>query len=218
MLNEERAIGETLTALREGAPEAEIIVVDGGSTDQSLVIARSKSDRVLEAARGRARQMNAGASVATGDVLAFVHADTIVSRTFAAEIGVALDNSQVCAGRFDVGLDDPRARFRILEAAINLRSRLTRSGTGDQAIFVRREVFERLGGYADIALCEDVDLVRRLRRIGKIACVPARVITSARRWREGGLVRTIVRMWIVKSLFLMGVPPATLKRRYTDTR
>jgi GT2 family glycosyltransferase len=125
---------------------------------------------------------------------------------------------RIVGGRFDLAFDDRRLRFRMVAASINLRSRLTRAGTGDQALFVRREVFERLAGFPDIELCEDVDFARQLRRVGSIACIRARVTTSARRWRSGGLIRTIVRMWVIKSLFLLGVPPAMLKRRYADTR
>jgi GT2 family glycosyltransferase len=101
---------------------------------------------------------------------------------------------------------------------ISTRSRVMRSATGDQAIFVRRKVFDRLGGYAEIELCEDVDFIRRMRRVGRLACLRAPVITSSRRWRSHGVARTIVRMWFIKSLFLVGVSPQWLKRHYPDTR
>jgi rSAM/selenodomain-associated transferase 2 len=218
MLNEERAIAATLEAIRVGAPGGEIIVVDGGSSDRSVEIARSRCDRLIEGRRGRARQMNAGAIVASGDALAFVHADTIVSLTFARDIEVALVDPRVAGGRFDLVFDIHHFVFNLLATMINLRSRMMRSATGDQAIFVRREVFDRLGGYAEIDLCEDVDFVRRMRRIGRVSCLRSRVITSARRWRCGGIVRTILRMWLIKTLFLAGVSPVWLKRHYADTR
>jgi glycosyltransferase involved in cell wall biosynthesis len=264
MLNEEGAIAATLAAIRIGAPAAEIIVVDGGSSDRSIEIARSRCDRLIDGPRGRARQMNAGASLAsagsarTGDskaarfggtrsmngkgatnslssaealafvhadtpagsveALAFVHADTIVPPTFASDIEAALADGRVVGGRFDVAFDVRTGALGVVAAMISLRSRVARSATGDQAIFVRREVFERLGGYADIELCEDVDFARRMRRAGRVACLRARVITSSRRWRRDGIVRTIVKMWIIKSLFLAGVSPAWLKRHYADTR
>ncbi|MBF6558688.1 MAG: TIGR04283 family arsenosugar biosynthesis glycosyltransferase [Candidatus Binataceae bacterium] len=218
MLNEERAIAATLGALRRGAPGAEVIVVDGGSSDRGVAIARPLCDRLVDAPRGRARQMNAGAALATGDALAFVHADTLVPRDFALVIDTALTDARVVGGRFDLAFDDRRLAYRIVAASINLRSRLTRAGTGDQALFVRRDIFTRMDGFPAIDLCEDVDFARRLRRRGKIACPRARVITSARRWRDGGLVRTIMRMWLIKTLFLIGVPPARLKRAYPDRR
>jgi rSAM/selenodomain-associated transferase 2 len=244
MLNEEAAIAATLEAIRRGAPLAEIVVADGGSSDRSAEIARPRCDKLIESPRGRARQMNAAASLASGDALAFVHADTIVPPTFAHDIESALADRRVVGGRFDVAFDlrehalatrgraldgaafdlrgrghDIRGRaLDVVAAMISLRSRVARSATGDQAIFVRRKVFECLGGYAEIELCEDVDFARRMRRTGRVACLRARVITSSRRWRRDGIVRTIVKMWVIKSLFLAGVSPAWLKRHYADTR
>ncbi|MGH7934541.1 MAG: TIGR04283 family arsenosugar biosynthesis glycosyltransferase [Candidatus Binataceae bacterium] len=218
MLNEERVIAATVRAIRAGAPGAELIVVDGGSSDRSVEIAGTLCDRVIEAPRGRARQMNAGAHAASGDALVFVHADTTVPPNFACEIEQAMRDQRVVGGRFDVMLDDPSLACRVLGVLISMRSRLSRVGTGDQAIFVRRNVFQRLGGFPEIELCEDLEFSRRLKRVGGVACLRSRVTTSARRWRKYGLLRTVVRMWLLKSLFLAGVSPSWLKRRYTDTR
>jgi rSAM/selenodomain-associated transferase 2 len=219
MLNEERAIAMTLKAIRRGAPAAEIIAVDGSSSDQTVAIARSLADRVITSARGRACQMNAGAQVATSpDGLVFVHADTIVPTDFARQIETALQDASVGGGRFDITLDAGAWRYRMLAKMINIRSRLMRSATGDQAIFVRREIFTRLGGFPEIALCEDIELVRRLRRAGRMACLRATVLTSARRWREHGFVRTVLRMWTIKTLFLLGVSPDRLSHCYRDAR
>jgi rSAM/selenodomain-associated transferase 2 len=218
MLNEEHAIAATLEAIRAGAPAGEIVVVDGGSSDRSVEIARTRCDRLVEGLRGRARQMNAGAIAATGEVIAFVHADTVVPSTFAHDIEVALGDTRVAGGRFDLVLDEPGPLFDLVATMINIRSRVMRSATGDQAIFIRREVFEQLGGYAEIDLCEDVDFVCRMRRVGRIACLRSQVITSARRWQRAGIIRTILRMWLIKTLFLAGVSPAWLKRHYADTR
>ena len=218
MLDEEGAIAATLDAIRSGAPEAEIVVVDGGSTDRGVEIARPRCDKLIEGPRGRARQMNSGASSASGDTLVFVHADTIVTPSFARDIEAALVDTRIVGGRFDVEFDIRGPAYDFIATMISLRSRLMRSATGDQAIFVRREVFERLGGFPDIELCEDVDFARRMRRAGRVACLRSRVVTSARRWRCDGVVRTVVRMWIIKSLFLAGVSPAWLKRHYADTR
>jgi rSAM/selenodomain-associated transferase 2 len=218
MLNEERVIAATLEALRVGAPSAEIIVVDGGSSDRSVEVARPRCDRLIEGPRGRARQMNEGAIASLGEALAFVHADTIVPSTFASDIEIALADARVAGGRFDLAFDTRTPTFELVAKMINLRSRMMRSATGDQAIFVRREVFDRLDGYSAIDLCEDVDFVRRMRRAGRFACLRSRVITSARRWHRAGIVRTILRMWLIKTLFLAGVSPAWLKRHYADTR
>lgn len=218
MLDEERTIARTLDAIAAGAPGAEIIVVDGGSSDRSIEEARPRCAAVLGAPRGRARQMNAGAAAAHGDVLAFVHADTIVPPSFAGDIAAALADEAVVGGRFDVRLDDPAPLLRVIGWLISTRSRLSRTGTGDQALFVRREVFGRLGGYRDIELCEDLDLARRLKRAGRVACLRSSVVTSARRWRRGGVLKTVIRMWLVRAAFLMGVAPARLARFYADTR
>ena len=218
MLNEERAIGATLDAIRAGAPGAEAIVVDGGSTDLSIEIASTRGAQTLTAERGRARQMNAGAAAAHGDALVFVHADTVVPATFASDIAYALGDPNIVGGRFDLELDESSLAWRLLGKLISLRSRMMRSATGDQAIFVRREVFAAMGGFMEIDLCEDVDFARRLKRSGRVACLRSRVVTSARRWRQNGLLRTVLRMWLVKSLFLAGVSPARLHRYYADIR
>ncbi|HUA35883.1 MAG TPA: TIGR04283 family arsenosugar biosynthesis glycosyltransferase [Candidatus Binataceae bacterium] len=218
ILNEERAIVTTLGAIRRGAADAEVIVVDGGSSDRSVEAARPLADRVIDGPRGRARQMNAGAAIAIGDAFAFVHADSIVPPDFASAIKDALTDPKVVGGRFDVRLDDPRLPYRLIGALISLRSRISRTGTGDQAIFVRREVFEQLGGFPNIELCEDLDFARKLKRAGRVACLRSLVTTSARRWHNEGLIRTILRMWTIRLLYLSGVSPARLKRMYSDTR
>ncbi len=218
MLNEAATIAGTLDALRRGAPDAEILVVDCGSIDASAAIARPLCDLLIGSSRGRARQMNAGALASHGDALAFVHADTIVPATFAADIASALSDPAVAGGRFDVELDARALPYRIIGAMISIRSRISRTATGDQAIFVRRDVFDRLGGFPDLDLCEDLEFSRRLKRAGRVACLRTRVTTSARRWTRDGVVRTVVRMWLIRAMYLMGVPPARLKRIYADTR
>jgi rSAM/selenodomain-associated transferase 2 len=218
MLNEERAIAPTLDAITAGASGAEVIVevivVDGGSSDRSRDEARPRCARLLVAPRGLARQMNVGAATAEGDALAFVHADTLVPSTFARDIAVALADPAVVGGRFDLRLDDDAPMLRLIGWLISVRSRLSRTGTGDQAIFVRREVFERLGGYRDIALCEDLDLARRLKRAGRVACLRSQVTASARQWRERGVLATTARMWFIRIAFLLGVSPSRLAHLY----
>jgi rSAM/selenodomain-associated transferase 2 len=218
MLNEAATIASTLDALRRGAPGAEIVVVDGGSIDASVTIAQPLCDTLISAPRGRARQMNAGTRASHGDALVFVHADTIVPATFAADIASALSDPAIVGGRFDVKLDSSAVPYRIIGAMISLRSRISRTGTGDQAIFVRRDVFDRLGGFPELELCEDLEFSRRLKRAGRIACLRTRVTTSARRWNRDGVARTVLRMWMIRAMYLLGVPPARLKRMYSDTR
>ena len=218
MLDEAEVISRILGAVRRGAPAAEIIVVDGGSSDASVAIAEPLCDQIVAVSRGRARQMNAGAKLSRGDALAFVHADTLVPASFGADIEAALSDPVVIGGRFDIKLDSSALAYRIIGAMISLRSRLSRTGTGDQAIFVRREVFERLGGFPELDLCEDLEFSRRMKRAGRVACLRARVITSARRWNRGGVARTVLRMWMIRTMYLAGVSPARLKRMYADVR
>jgi rSAM/selenodomain-associated transferase 2 len=218
MLNEAASITGTIDAIRTGAPDAEIIVVDGGSTDGSLEVAGPHCAIILKAPPGRALQMNAGAARASGKALAFVHADTIVPPTFARDIEIALANPEVVGGRFDVRLDDHHPLCMLIGTLISLRSRISRTGTGDQAIFVRKKFFESLGGFPDLAICEDLDFARRMKRVGKIACLHSKVTTSARRWREGGILRTILRMWTIRLLYLAGVSPVRLARMYSNVR
>ncbi len=216
-LNEETTIAATLRALLSLTPY-EILVVDGGSHDRTRAIGDRLGVRVLAAQCGRARQMNHGARQATGDVLLFVHADTRLPASALDDIAVALRDANCPGGRFDVELDGAHWMFRIIGALINYRSRLTKVATGDQALFVRREVFERIAGFPDLPLMEDIAFCRSLKRIGRIACLHSRVVTSARRWEKNGLWRTIVKMWTLKLCYLAGVSPGRLKQFYADTR
>ena len=216
-LDEAEALPASLAAARQPGVH-EVIVVDGGSRDGTLAVARARADRVLEAPRGRARQMNAGAAAARGDVLLFLHADTRVPAGYARAVARALADPAVVGGRFDVRLDAAGLAYRALGRLISLRSRLTRVATGDQAIFVRRAVFERVGGYPLVPLMEDVALSRAMKRVGPIACLRDTVTTSARRWQRHGLARTVVLMWALRAAYYAGVPPARLARVYPDAR
>lgn len=216
-LNEERDLSATLQHARQPGVR-EIIVVDGGSIDSTRALAVRYADAVLTAPQGRAAQMNTGAAHATGDILLFLHADTLVPDGYAQAILRACATSAVVGGRFDVHLAASGVLVRLTETLMNLRSRLTGIATGDQAIFVRRATFEQLGGFARIPLMEDVELSRRLKRAGRIACLRERVTTSARRWQQDGVVRTILLMWTLRLLYFFGASPSQLKRLYTDTR
>jgi rSAM/selenodomain-associated transferase 2 len=196
-------------------PGAEIVVADGGSEDRtSDVVRRVPSVRFVTAERGRALQMNAGARVASGDVLLFLHADTSLPAGAGAAIADALADDAVVAGRFDVRFANPHWPFRMIAALMNWRSRVTRISTGDQGLFVRRGVFDALGGFPPIPLMEDIEIARRLKRAGRIACLRLRVTTSARKWERDGIARTIALMWTLRLLYLCGVDPARLHRLY----
>jgi len=217
VLNEEKTIGASLRALIPLAPN-EIIVVDGGSNDRTRDICGSFNVKVLTSERGRARQMNHGAGYSSGDVLVFLHADTRLPPSAFDDIAAALNDSRYLGGRFDVELEGEHWMLKVIGRMISYRSRVTKVGTGDQALFVRREVFERMAGYPDIPLMEDIAFCRTLKRMGGVACLRSRVVTSARRWEVDGVWRTILRMWTLKSLYLAGVSPARLKQFYADTR
>jgi rSAM/selenodomain-associated transferase 2 len=214
-LDEAANLARVLPGLVAREPAAEVLVVDGGSADDSrAVVTRTPSVRWLPAPRGRARQMNAGARAARGDVLLFLHADTVLPDGAGAAILAALTDPDVAGGRFDVRLDSRRPLLALVGWLMNRRSRLTGICTGDQGIFVRRTVFEALGGYPDIPLMEDVELTRRLKRHGRLVALPLRVVTSARKWEREGVVRTIVLMWGLRLLYALGVSPARLHRCY----
>ncbi len=215
VLNEAGRLPALLAGLAPFRDAAEVIVVDSGSTDGSAEAARAAGwARVLAAPRGRARQMNVGAAAASGDALLFLHADTCLPPTALDDIQAALADPRVVGGRFDVRLDSPRPIYRVVEALMNLRSRWSGIWTGDQAIFVRRAVFEKLGRFPDIPLMEDVEFTRRLRRLGPRACLRARVTASARKWEQEGAARTILLMWGLRFLYLAGVSPTRLHRWY----
>jgi rSAM/selenodomain-associated transferase 2 len=216
-LNEERSIAASLQSIIPLQPH-EIIIVDGGSMDRTVATCREFGIGVLASARGRAAQMNLGARHATGDALLFVHADTRLPLSALDDIRRALADSRIVGGRFDVSLEGKHWMLKMIGAMISLRSRLSRVATGDQAIFVRRQIFAELGGYPDLALMEDVALSRALKRRGRLACLRSRVVSSARRWEAEGLWRTIFKMWMLKSLYLLGISPLRLKRYYSDAR
>jgi len=216
-LNEAAVVATTLAQARQPGVH-EVIVVDGGSTDATRTVADPLADVVLSAPRGRAAQMNAGAARATGDILLFLHADTTVPPGFAQVVITACGHPGVVGGRFDVRLEPATPLLRLTAALMNWRSRLTRIATGDQAIFIRRDAFEELGGYAALPLMEDIDLSRRMKRLGRVACLRERVSTSARRWQRDGVVRTILLMWSLRLRYALGVAPDRLQARYRDAR
>ncbi|MEX0729306.1 MAG: TIGR04283 family arsenosugar biosynthesis glycosyltransferase [Aquisalimonadaceae bacterium] len=213
-LNEEATIGLTLAPLQRLRAEGhEVLLVDGGSLDATVDMAEGLVDRVIAAERGRAAQMNAGAEAARGNVLWFVHADTLVPVDGHEAIDRALGQGRDW-GRFSVTLDAPGMVFRVIAWFMNARSCLSGIATGDQAIFVRRALFRKVGGFPRIPLMEDVALSSALRALGRPACLRWRVRTSARRWEDNGVWATIVLMWRLRYAYWRGVDPAELHRRY----
>ena len=214
-LDEAPNLERLLPDLRARFAAAEVVLVDGGSTDATAATAgRFPEVRLLASPRGRARQMNAGARAARGDVLLFLHADTRLPDGALAAVGEAVSDPGVVAGRFDIRFDNTRPVFRMIAWFMNQRSRWSGISTGDQAIFVCRDVFETLGGYPEMPLMEDVELCRRLKRRGRVAALRLRVTTSARKWEREGATRTILLMWVLRFLYMAGVAPARLHRWY----
>ncbi|MBU0498606.1 MAG: TIGR04283 family arsenosugar biosynthesis glycosyltransferase [Gammaproteobacteria bacterium] len=218
VLNEAEGIVPLLEALlplrRQGC---EVLVADGGSVDGTAELALPLADRVITTPRGRARQINAGAALATGAVFWFLHADSRVPPDAGTILLGALRESGRGWGRFDVRLSGRHPLLRLVERMMNLRSRLTGVATGDQGIFVTRRLFERVGGFPDIPLMEDIALSKRLLAQGQPVCLATCLTTSSRRWENGGIGRTILLMWRLRLAYWLGADPATLARRYYPT-
>jgi rSAM/selenodomain-associated transferase 2 len=214
VLNESAGITACLNALAPlRARGAEVIVVDGGSADDTAALAKPLADFFIASARGRAIQMNAGAAIASGDVLLFLHADTRLPPNADELILEGIAQSQRVWGRFDVTIEGHRLLL-VVAASMNARSRITGIATGDQAMFVTREAFSAAGGFPEIALMEDIELSRRLKRISPPCCLRARVWTSGRRWEKRGVLRTILLMWRLRLAYFFGAKPEELARRY----
>lgn len=213
-LNEVETLEGTLLRL-EGGPEAEVIVVDGGSGDGTVELARRLGVQVICChGAGRALQMNRGAAAATGEVLLFLHADTRLPGGYRAAIGQALSAGGTVAGAFDLKINGDWPSLRVVETLVRWRSRVLSLPYGDQAIFVRASVFRDLGGFAPLPIMEDFEFVRRLQARGKIAIVPLPVLTSSRRWQKLGVLRTTAINQLMVLGYYLGIPPARLARWY----
>jgi rSAM/selenodomain-associated transferase 2/rSAM/selenodomain-associated transferase 1 len=216
-LNEVGCLDATLKPLLGANPVGEVIVVDAGSVDGTAEKARACGAKVIATSAGRAHQMNAGAAEATGSILVFLHADTRLPDRFQHSIRDALRKPGVAAGAFQFRLDDRGRGYRVLEWLTNWRARTLQMPYGDQALFMKAETFRALGGFPDLPIMEDFEMVRRLKRRGRVSIVPMPAVTSARRWQKRGIIRTTILNQVVIAGYLLGVSPQTLARWYLET-
>jgi len=219
VLNEEAVLEKQLCQLaRVCAPhDCELLIVDGGSVDATVAIAQ-RYGQVISSPRGRAAQMNRGAAVATGDILLFLHADSLLPDDAFMAIERACAAPGVVGGAFRLCFNCHKLAYRLVASTTNLRSRWRGIFTGDQAYFVQAESFRAIGGFADMALMEDLEIITRLRKIGKMVLLSLYVTTSARRHEKNGLARTVLFMWYLRTLYKFGVSPEQLQRKYLDVR
>lgn len=229
VLNEAATIEKTLTRLHNIA-DLEVIVVDGGSKDETVAIAQAIAHRcaklfapsselkVIPAVAGRANQMNAGAAVATGDILLFLHADTHLPPEFDILVRQSLENPGTVAGAFELRIDANLQGLRIIEKMVNVRSRVFSMPYGDQAIFLKATTFHNLGGFPDLPIMEDFELMRRLKRQGRITIVPASVLTSGRRWQKLGVLKTTLMNQLIITGYFLGIPSVQLAHWYRRTK
>ena len=213
VLNEAIAIRTVLAQVLD-TPNVEAIVVDGGSEDDTVAIAQTMGVKVISTTAGRARQMNAGVAVATGDILLFLHADTQLPSNFDSFVRQALQKPGTVAGAFELRINAQLRGIKLIERMVNWRSHFLSMPYGDQAIFLKTSVFTELGGFPNLPIMEDFELMRRLKRLGQIAIVSAPVLTSGRRWQKLGVVKTTLINQLIIAGYFLGVPPAELVRWY----
>ena len=214
-LNEEKTIQSCLWALQPLRNDCEIIIVDGDSIDNTKILALPLVDKVMASAKGRAKQMNNGASYATGDILIFLHADTRLPENASSLIQQKISSTRQW-GRFDIQLSGNSFMLKVIAQMMSWRSRLTGIATGDQVIFVMREAFEKAGQYPEINLMEDIALCKALKKISPPICLKDKVISSGRRWEHNGIYRTILLMWSLRLRYFFGTDPQTLAFLYTN--
>lgn len=214
VLNEEKNLPEALSRLQAFRRAGhEVIVVDGGSTDNSLKLAQPIADQVIVSEVGRARQMNHGAAVATGDVFLFLHSDTLLAEEALSRV-VEHYSKQNYWGHFDVQLSNHKIVYRLIALLMNLRSRMTSIATGDQTFFIERKLFKRIAGFPEISLMEDIAISRILKQQSAPVCLKLKVITSSRRWEDKGVLTTVLLMWRLRLLYFFGVSPDKLRQQY----
>ncbi|MFT6435210.1 MAG: rSAM/selenodomain-associated transferase 2 [Candidatus Azotimanducaceae bacterium] len=210
VLDEGVGLCSFLDALPSADEEIEIILADGGSTDGSITQIEADVSHIVRSAKGRATQMNAGAAIASGEYLLFLHSDTYLPVEFKSLVLA----EEPAWGRFDVRLSGEHWAFRMIEFMMNWKSRTTGICTGDQAIFLKRTLFESMGGYASIPLMEDIELTSRLSKMSEPACISTKLITSSRRWEEKGILKTMFLMWYLRIRFATGTSADILVKKY----
>lgn len=217
VLNEEERIIRALDHLSKIQDDTvlDIIVVDGNHKGNTLLFLHDRKVITIKSEKGRARQMNSGAKRARGDILLFLHADTSVPDNAFERIITVIKTGRYVGGAFNFGFDSQRWVFKLIAAVASMRSRITRIPFGDQAIFIKRNYFEEIGGFCDIPLMEDLELMKRIRRRGDpIHIIPLKLTTSARKWEEEGVIYTTLRNWLLQFLYFCGVSPEKLVGYY----
>ena len=217
LLNEAQLIQRHMQRFK-ALPCDELYFVDGGSNDATCQIVMEAGVSLLSSVKGRSVQMNAGAASCKSDILLFIHADTLLSSSDIELIKKVMQDKKIVGGRFDIRLSGDAFAFRIIEFFINWRSRITKISTGDQCQFVRRSVFEEMGGFPKQALMEDIEFSKRLKGYGKVACLKNKVLTSSRRWEKHGIIRTVWLMWKLRFLYAWGKSPKALAEMYRNAR
>ena len=212
-LNEERYVKRLLNQLSNDTA-IELIVSDGGSIDRTARAAKKYTDKVVVGERGRGVQLNAGAALASGNILWFLHADSIPPDNFKDHIISTLGSPGVAGGAFKLDFDSDLPSLKTISMVAGLRSKLTRIPFGDQGVFVKKETFDRLNGFKDIPLMEDIDFGRRLKKEGRVVLLPSGIKTCSRKWEKDGILKTTLRNWAYITLFSMGYSPHKLYRRY----
>ncbi|MCW8987051.1 MAG: TIGR04283 family arsenosugar biosynthesis glycosyltransferase [Gammaproteobacteria bacterium] len=214
-LNEESSIKNLLQQLQVSRQQGhEVIVVDGGSEDQTIAVSTLLADKVIQSDPGRAVQMNKGAVQASGDILWFLHADSVISENAIKNIQFNLNEQNKDWGRFNIKLSGLHYMFRIIEKMINFRSCLSSIATGDQGIFIKRKIFDDVGGYSNIPLMEDIDISKKLRAQSRSVCIKETLTTSSRRWEKNGILSTILLMWRLRFLYWLGISADKLASQY----
>ncbi len=213
VLNEAANLPQTIASLLS-LKTIEIIVVDGGSQDNTVEIAKTLGVKIIETQPGRATQMNAGAEVATAEILLFLHSDTLLPPNYDQWVLQSLSQPQTIAGAFQLQIEGSGIGLRVVEKLANARSRIFKMPYGDQAIFLRRSTFEKMGGYPSLPIMEDFEMMRQLKNKGHIEILPVSVSTSARRWQKLGVIKTTLINQIIIGAYILGIPPHQIATWY----
>jgi rSAM/selenodomain-associated transferase 2 len=216
-LNEAQGLTETLTQIQQLFPY-ELVVSDGGSHDGTLEIAEEFTEHIVKGSAGRALQMNAGARVATGDIFIFLHADSRIEPASYEKMLHSLESSEKIGGAFSLCIDSDKWSLRLIAGLSNLRSKYFGMAYGDQAFFVKNSTFQKMNGFADLPICEDIDFFKRLRRLGPVILLKEKAFTSSRRWLKEGIWFTTLRNILIATLFKLGFPPRILTKWYQTIR